>query len=175
MKLILNSFQLETIKNHCKNALSSKPRKAFGLLFGTKAEDKWEVKEVINEGLKDVSRESEYYLFITSVFERVGWPQCDCPREDMGFVIDPQDVERAIQSSKQRGLELLGIYHLHPCEHRTDQSPELPSKVDIELAVPDILMMIVYGTRNQGIKSIRAFMVKDRKRNLIEEAKIIIS
>jgi len=168
-KIVIEREIVQKIYEHCLKALRERPRKAFGLLFGQKQGDTWVVKSLVND-LRDASEEFR----LENVFEEYGWPDCDCPREDFGFAIRPEDVKRACEEAEQYGWRLLAVYHLHPCSHRRDQSPAIPSKVDRVLALPSVLMIIVHATQQEGIKSLRAFRILDDAEKSAQEISIEI-
>lgn len=53
------------------------------------------------------------------------------------YEVDPLDTYRALKEAESLGLELVGIYH----SHRFGEP--LPSRVDIEKAVPGLVYLIV--------------------------------
>jgi len=162
MKLLIPKNLFKEIKEYCLSSLSKRPRKAFGLIFGIKSNNIWITQKVIIEGLKDISRNPDIWPEIEKIFENYGWPQCSCPREDMGFVIDSKDIKKIIEENQS--MDLLAIFHLHPCEHRDDQSPEIPSPVDRVLHCDregQVLSIIVHATPKEGLKSFRAFKILD--------------
>lgn len=151
----------EEIKYYCLEALRRTPRKAFGLIFGIKGKDKWIARKVVTQGLRDVSRSPENWPLFVRIFEQYGWPQCECPKDDMGFMIDPADVMRVADEAAKEELELIAVFHLHPCDHRRDQSPEIPSPVDRALHVDrtgSVLCIIVHANSG-GFRSFRAFRI----------------
>jgi hypothetical protein len=162
MKLLIPKSLFEKIKEHCQSSLGKRPKKAFGLIFGIKSNDIWIAQKVIIDELKDISRNPDIWPEIEKAFENYGWPQCNCSREDMGFVIDSKSIKKAIDEN--RSMDLLAVFHLHPCEHRKDQSPEIPSPIDRLLHCDregQVLCIIVHATSKEGFKSFRAFKILD--------------
>jgi len=161
MRFIISQELFEQIKDYCLEALQRRPRKAFGLIFGTRSGEGWIARKVVMEGLRDISRDPQVWPFFVEIFEKHGWPQCSCPREDMGFMIDPKDVWKAKNDAAKESLELIAVFHLHPCNDRMDQSAGIPSRVDLELH-PDqtgsVLCVIVHAN-SQGFQSFRAFKI----------------
>jgi proteasome lid subunit RPN8/RPN11 len=64
------------------------------------------------------------------------------------FWIDPADLFAALKSSRDRGVEIVGIYHSHP-DH-----PAIPSATDLQLAWPEYAYLIV---------SVRSGLVVDQR------------
>ncbi len=176
MRLVIPSPLVEQIKSCCETALGESPRKAFGLVFGVKKGEEWEAKKVVTEGLTDVSRKEQFWPLLAQVFEKHGWPQCSCPRDDMGFVINPEDVARVMKTAAKESLELLAVFHLHPCDDRTDQSAQIPSPVDRALHCDEKTLCVIVHVNSKGFQSLRAFRIlrSDKPLPDFEEVEICV-
>ncbi len=175
---VITEHLFEEIKSYCLEALKRTPRKAFGLIFGIKEGGRWIAKKVVTQGLKDISRDPGIWPFFKEVFNRYGWPQCGCSKDDMGFMIDPTDVKRAKYEAAKEGLELIAVFHLHPCDHRRDQPTDYPSPVDRVLhADQDGVLCVIVHANSEGFKSFRVFKISQSKGPLpdVEEVKVCIS
>jgi proteasome lid subunit RPN8/RPN11 len=53
------------------------------------------------------------------------------------FWIDPADLFAAMKSSRDRGLEIVGVYHSHP------NHAAIPSATDLQLAWPEYAYLII--------------------------------
>ena len=60
------------------------------------------------------------------------------------YWIDPRDLLKAQQAGRDRGLQVIGIYHSHP-DH-----PAIPSECDRRLAWAEYVYVIVSVSRSQG-------------------------
>ena len=63
------------------------------------------------------------------------------------YWIDPRDLLKAQQSGRDRGLQVIGIYHSHP-DH-----PAIPSECDRRLAWAEYVYVIVSVSRSQSTVS----------------------
>lgn len=71
------------------------------------------------------------------------------------FSMDPREQIEAFRQMRERGEELYGIYHSHPC------GPVEPSATDIsEAGYPDVLHLIV-SLQNEVAPEIRAYRFRD--------------
>jgi len=75
-------------------------------------------------------------------------------RSTIFYEVDPEQQEEALQLIRERGEELLGIYHSHP------RAPAVPSGNDIEQAVhyPDAIRLII---SLDGPTDVGAFLIAD--------------
>lgn len=74
------------------------------------------------------------------------------------FVIRPEDLVRAERDARQRGKDILGIYHSHP-DH-----PDEPSKYDLEHAWP-VYSYVIVSVRAGRAASLRSWELSpDRSR-----------
>lgn len=79
------------------------------------------------------------------------------------FLIDPMEVMRAEKMAKQKGLDVVGIYHSHP-DH-----PSRPSDFDRDHAMPFWSYVIV--SCMQGVsKTIQSWQLREDRSQFDEEA-----
>jgi proteasome lid subunit RPN8/RPN11 len=73
--------------------------------------------------------------------------------------MDPQEQLDAFRSMKERGLELLGIFHSHPAEPGAGgQVATGPSPTDVEEAAYPVVNLI--WSRDQGQWQARGFWIE---------------
>lgn len=80
----------------------------------------------------------------------------------VSYFMDPVEQLCAMKDIRTKNLQMLAIFHSHPCGHA------YPSHKDIELAFYDVYHVIV--ALNPELE-VRGFMISDNK---IEEIKLII-
>lgn len=74
------------------------------------------------------------------------------------FVIRPEDLVRAERDARQRGKDIIGIYHSHP-DH-----PDEPSTYDLEHAWP-VYSYVIVSVREGRAASLRSWELRaDRSR-----------
>ena len=72
------------------------------------------------------------------------------------FEMDPRGQIEAMRAMRERGEQLLGIYHSHP------SSAAEPSRADVEQhEYPDALYVIV--SLKEGVPALRAFRIRNQK------------
>ncbi|PZV11076.1 MAG: metal-dependent protease of the PAD1/JAB1 superfamily [Leptolyngbya sp.] len=95
--------------------------------------------------------------------------QEDRPREhSLGdrYYIDPADLLRVQKSARDRGLEIVGIYHSHP-DH-----PAVPSECDRALAWPVYSYVIVSVVQGR-VADLKSWRLDDQHRFQSEPVKMI--
>jgi proteasome lid subunit RPN8/RPN11 len=76
------------------------------------------------------------------------------------FRMDAREQLRAFRSIEEAGLELVGIFHSHPADHRGHTRPTPgPSATDIQEAAYPVVQIIWF--RQQGLWSARGFWIED--------------
>ena len=74
----------------------------------------------------------------------------------VGYEAAPEDLFAAQRLMRERGEELLGIYHSHP------RSPEpVPSETDVRLAYYPSAIYFIIGL-GEGASTLRAFRISER-------------
>ncbi|MEM1983713.1 MAG: M67 family metallopeptidase [Candidatus Korarchaeum sp.] len=75
------------------------------------------------------------------VFVRASIRARNLSESQLLYEVDPLDTYRALREAESLGLELVGVYHSH-CF-----GEPLPSRIDLERAVPGLIYLIVSGDR----------------------------
>ncbi len=82
------------------------------------------------------------------------------------FEMEPEGLIAAMRQMRERGEELLAIYHSHP------NSPPVPSLTDVQQhEYPSVLYLII-SLQTQGVPEMRGYRIRDQK---IQEVAIGIS
>lgn len=79
------------------------------------------------------------------------------------YDLDPESFKKADEWSRDKGMEILGIYHSHP-DH-----PSLPSETDRERAWPEWIYMI-FSINSGKYNDARAWVLEDFDSNFNEAA-----
>ena len=139
----------------CKNVLSKKiPKeknyKCQGFLIGKRYPDRIEILDVI-QAKTDLRQKEPFKSYIDKMLEKymISPPTskqkiADCPYcyfRDRGFVISAEEYESVAEKSKKKGLEIVGIFHLHYCPYPTDMSSI--TKYDVMLWNPRLICAVV--------------------------------
>ena len=74
----------------------------------------------------------------------------------VGYEAAPEDLFAAQRSMRERGEELLGIYHSHP-----RSSEPVPSETDVRLAYYPSAIYFIIGLVGNG-ENLRAFRISER-------------
>ena len=127
----LQATQLQQIQNHAERTY---PEECCGLLLGQVKRDSPEVKVLI-EVWETANAWDSQLAETTETFtpEESGRSLTKSRR----YWIDPKDLLNAQRSARDRGLDIIGIYHSHP-DH-----PAVPSECDRTLAWAGYSYMIV--------------------------------
>ncbi len=81
------------------------------------------------------------------------------------FFMDPKEQLKVIKEIRNRGLEMVGIYHSHP------QTEAYPSARDLELAFYPQASYVIVSLRDKDTPTIRSFKI-DEGQIAEEEVKI---
>lgn len=71
----------------------------------------------------------------------------------VSFFMDPKEQFRAMKEMRQKGLQMVGIFHSHP------ESAAYPSHKDISLACYDTAVYLIVGLADRERPEVRAFNI----------------
>jgi proteasome lid subunit RPN8/RPN11 len=132
--LHLTSEQLQTLHNHAERTY---PEECCGILLGTIERRADSTQKTLVDGIETVNAWSEA---VAADLESVGIAPSKHPstsdRRDR-YWIDPQVLLHVQKQARDRGLQIIGIYHSHP-DH-----PAVPSESDRQLAWAEYSYVIV--------------------------------
>ena len=120
MVLIVKAEHLNII---CDRAQETYPEECCGLLLGRESHGETELIEVW-------PTENHWNA------ESTNFDPTDLTKERR-YAIDPKEMLRVQKQGRDRGLNIIGIYHSHP------DNPAIPSECDREYAWPEYLYIIV--------------------------------
>lgn len=143
MVLVLSSQQLSAISAHAEQVY---PEECCGLIVGKTAEQFTEqsvttYKQVVR--IKSLTNQWQKDTAITELTERTDTKedtkeaQTQTLTKRRRYSIDPKDMLRVQRTTRQEGLQIIGIYHSHP-DHVA-----VPSECDRTLAWPEYAYIIV--------------------------------
>ncbi len=135
-----------------KEALKSYPHECCGLLLGVIGEDK--EKRVIKVVPTKNDWENQRYHF-----NRFQGTLRD------SFAINPLTFLRIQKKARQKGLQIVGVYHSHPCH------PAIPSEFDRAVAWPVYSYVIVSVEKGQ-VKDLTSWCLNDK--GIFLEEKIFV-
>ncbi len=165
-KLHISFEQVESIT---QLAIASYPSEGCGLLVGQRifaaGDDLAQTDEVYRVVRAVVATENAWELSRLDYtdFQSAGeTDHSDCDR----YWIDPADLLAVQKSARQRGLEIIGIYHSHP-DH-----PAVPSECDRALAWPVYSYVIVSVIAGQ-IVDLKSWRLDDDNQFQPEPVKMI--
>lgn len=126
MVLTIKPEHLEIIRNHAQETY---PEECCGLLLGKVSHGETELIEVWptenhyqGESAAQLSANPDLTKYLT---------------KERRYIVDPKEMLRAQKQGRDRGLNIIGIYHSHP-DH-----PAIPSECDRQYAWPEYLYIIV--------------------------------
>ena len=122
MVLHIKTEHLTIIRNHAEEIY---PEECCGLLLGKIHQGETELIEVWPTE-NHYQRESAVQLSTNPNLTK-----------ESRYIVDPKEMLRAQKQGRDRGLNIIGIYHSHP-DH-----PAIPSECDREYAWPEYLYIIV--------------------------------
>jgi len=83
----------------------------------------------------------------------------------VSYFMDPKEQFRAMKEMREKGLQLVGIFHSHP------QSPAYPSPTDVSLACYDEAVYIIVSLVERERPEVKAFSIVAGK---IEEVALFV-
>lgn len=148
-----------------KHAVEGYPNEICGLLVGHvegEVRTAWEAHPVPNRW--EENPEARRALF--GSLEREGgatteeWENADTRRR---FIIDARDQFKIFREARQKGMDLVGVYHTHP------NHPAIPSKYDRAAAVEGWSYVIV-SVRDGEVAEFRSWEIVETDGEFVEEA-----
>jgi len=73
------------------------------------------------------------------------------------YMMDPKEQLKTLKKLREKGLEMVGIYHSHPF------SEAMPSKKDVELAFYSDVSYVIISLSDKRTPEMRAFRITDGK------------
>lgn len=107
------------------------------------------------QGAKNIVAEA---LPLTNVLQEVGSDR---------YAMDPKEMYAAHERARQRGAEIVGIWHSHP-----DQAPQ-PSSSDLEAAWPEWSYLIV-SVGMEELRGMRSWRLAESDEKKFEEEEVLI-
>lgn len=141
MVLVLSSQQLSAISAHAEQVY---PEECCGLIVGKTAEQSTEqsantYKQVVR--IESLTNQWQQDTAITELTERSNAQSKTQKTQTLTkrrrYSIDPKDMLRVQRTTRQEGLQIIGVYHSHP-DHVA-----VPSECDRTLAWPEYAYIIV--------------------------------
>jgi len=122
MVLTLKPEHLNIIRHHAQETY---PEECCGLLLGKISDGETELVEVWPTA-------NDYQAETAALFTDE-----NLTTKERRYIIDPKEMLRSQKQGRDRGLNIIGIYHSHP-DH-----PAIPSECDRQSAWPEYLYIIV--------------------------------
>ncbi|MGF1520276.1 MAG: M67 family metallopeptidase [Nodosilinea sp.] len=151
-------------------AAASYPAECCGILVGRR---QFEAPTAAAQGAAEVCREVVQVVATENAWEsslsNYTDVEGDSGREhSLGdrYYIDPADLLRVQKSARDRGLEIIGIYHSHP------NHPAVPSECDRALAWPVYSYVIVSVVQGQVV-DLKSWQLDDQHQFQSEPVKMI--
>lgn len=83
----------------------------------------------------------------------------------VGYFMDPKEQFRALKEMREKGLQMVGIFHSHP------QSPAYPSATDVSLACYDEAVYVIVSFVERERPEVKAFSIIAEN---IEEVPLVV-
>jgi proteasome lid subunit RPN8/RPN11 len=91
------------------------------------------------------------------------FPMTNLDKSPEHFSFDPKEQFKVVKAARQKGLELIAVYHSHPA------SPARLSKEDVRLAYDAEMVHLIHSLQNQETHAYRVIKGESKK----EEIEII--
>ncbi|MEO0535017.1 MAG: M67 family metallopeptidase [Cyanobacteria bacterium P01_A01_bin.123] len=151
--LILTELQRQTIRTH---AIEVYPQECCGLLLGTL------VPEAVTRQVEDVVRVENTWSAEVSDLTEPGLGEAPDFDRRRRYWIDPKALLQVQREARDRGLNIIGVYHSHP-DH-----PAVPSECDRRLAWSDYSYIIVSVEQGHPV-DLKSWCL-DENQQFVEEA-----
>lgn len=148
--------------SHCRRKLlgnylpgEGQSPKAFGLIGGTV--DGSSVKaEIVTPLYKNARECGETKLQMDQALNQHGTPS-QTPFDQRGWVAEQEELDKALQILLEKGLRLVGNYHMHRVAWEHDPQRDTPTKLDTVLGDSSRMFMLIISMVNPESPIIRAF------------------
>lgn len=118
-------------------------------------------KEIVEQIIEDAKKQSpnEACGIIAGSGERgvLFYPMENTDKSPVSYFMSPQQQLQVAKDIRNKGLEMLGIYHSHP------HSEAYPSAKDVELAFYPEAYYIIVSLKDKDNPALRVFRIKDKK------------
>jgi hypothetical protein len=164
------------VLDHCKRKLSgnylaeeSRERKAFGLIGGYRSNSDL-IAEKCFPLLKNARSSSPYDKHMDSMLAEHAVPS-ETPLSKRGWIAEPEEYLDRIKLLQQKGMILLGTYHMHRVAWPDDPLRDTPTKLDTVLAADSKMLMFIISMVNTEQPIMRAFYEGQSEKEL--EIKVV--
>ena len=139
--------------NYLKN--ENRDYKAFGLLAGDKNDERITVSAVYPL-IRNARSMEPHSQFMDMMMEEHAIPS-ETPLSKRGWVAEPEELAMALLKFKEKGLSLVGSYHMHRVAWENDATRDTPTTLDTILGCNSRMIMFIISMVNPEKPIIRAF------------------
>jgi hypothetical protein len=160
--IVFPEAQKNILIDHCLRKLNedyredeTKEKKAYGLVGGKIIEKSLHINYV--KPLRQNWRShKDYKVYMDKIFNDHAEPS-ETPLSLRGWMANPSEIKSMINDCIEKGLDLVGTYHMHRVAWEHDLTRELPTTLDSILAKDSELFTFIVSTVNPSKIVIRAF------------------
>ncbi len=153
--------QLQVMVEHCRRKLEGRyleheaeEPKAFGILGGSIDHQLLTIAHTIPL-LKNARRQLDK-SFMDDTMAAHAVPS-ETPLKKRGWVADPGEIDSALTILQDRGIRMVGTYHMHRLAWNHDKIRDTPTDIDTILGRQSRMFMFIISMVNPDKPLIRAF------------------
>lgn len=161
-QILLSKRRKEEILAHCRRKLEgcyvdgeAQGKKAYGLVGGGHTSQLFEVKECIPL-LRNHRNKKPFKSYMDKIIEEHAIRSVT-PFAQRGWVADPLELLDHVKNLRQKGLHLIGTYHMHRVAWENDPRRDTPTRLDALLAARSGLFTFIISMVDPLQPVIRAF------------------
>jgi len=152
----------QAMLEHCRRKLAGEylpgeeeMPKAFGIIGGRVSGNKVVAERVV-ELKKNIRNQSPFREKMDRMMEKYAIAS-ETPIRGRGWVADPGELRRAVIDLKNKGLTLIGTYHMHRVAWADDPVRDTPTLLDTILGRESRLLMFIVSMVEPEAPRIRVF------------------
>lgn len=122
------------------------------------------IKQIVSEAYSANPLECCGYLAGNDHFITHAYPMKNIDQSNIHYSFEPKEQFKTVKDIRNRGMEVLGVYHSHP------ETPARPSKEDIRLAYDPQISYVIISLCDEK-SDVKSFKIVNGK---VEQEELLI-